>query len=104
MLSAMLWYARNGAVTLTQAAVSYSRVGRLAWPAGPVPLIPNRLWSAVASSLCPQPDSSMGWAIVTAAGTPYRSWGAVAAGAIRLMNACWAAVPGAVDAGGSCLR
>ena len=94
MLSAMLWYTRNGAVRVTQAPFSYSRVGSMSRPAGPVPLIPNRLWSAVASALCPQPDSSMAWAIVTAAGMPYRCCAAIAPGATRLMNACWAAVPG----------
>ena len=94
MLSAMLRYTRNGASRLTQAPFSYSRVGRMSVPAGPAPLIPNRLWSAVASSLCPQPDSSMAWAIVTAAGTPYRCCAAIAPGATRLIKACWAAVPG----------
>ena len=94
MLSAMLWYTRNGAVRVTQAPFSYSRVGSMSRPAGPVPLIPNRLWSAVASALCPHPDSSMAWAIVTAAGMPYRCCAAIAPGATRLMNACWAAVPG----------
>ena len=63
-------------------------------PAGPVPLIPNRLWSLIASALWPQPDSSIAWAIVTAAGTPYRLCIAMAPGATWLMNACCAAVPG----------
>ena len=40
-------------------------------PAGPVPLIPNRLWSLIASALWPQPDSSIAWAIVIAAGMPW---------------------------------
>src|SRR5262249_4630655 len=58
-------------------------------PAGPMPLMPNRLWSVVASVLCPQPDSSMAWAIVTEAGTPYLRCAAMAPGATRLMKACW---------------
>ena len=103
MLSVMLWYTRNGAVRVTQAPFSYSCVGRVLRPAGPVPLIPNRLWSAVASPLCPQPDSSMAWAIVTAAGMPYRCCAAIAPGATRPMNACCAAVPGMPVGGGSCL-
>ena len=46
----------------------------------------------------------MAWAIVTAAGMPYRCCAAIAPGATRLMNACWAAVPGTAADGGSCLR
>ena len=103
MLSAMLWYTRNGAVRVTQMPFSYSCVGRMSLPAGPVPLIPNRLWSAAASPLCPQPDSSMAWAMVTEAGMPYLCWAAIAPGATMLMNACWAAVPGMPVGGGSCL-
>jgi len=74
-------------------------------PAGPVPLIPNRLWSLIASALWPQPDSSIAWAIVTAAGMPYRLCMAMAPGAIWLMNACWEAVPGTcvASAAGTCL-
>src|SRR5437773_3765287 len=74
-------------------------------PAGPVPLIPNRLWSLIASALWPQPDSSIAWAIVTAAGMPYRLCMAMAPGATWLMNACWAAVPGTcvASAAGACL-
>ena len=56
--------------------------------------MPNRLWSLIASALWPQPDSSIAWAIVTAAGMPYRLCMAMAPGAIWLMNSCWAAVPG----------
>src|SRR6185312_14611186 len=63
-------------------------------PAGPVPLMPNKLWSLIARALWPQPDSSIAWAIVTAAGMPYRLGMAMAPGAIWLMNSCWAAVPG----------
>ena len=82
---------------------SYSCVGRMSRPTVPVPLIPNRLWSAVASSLCPQPDSSMACAMVTAAGMPYLCCAAIAPGATRLTNACWAAVPGTPVGGWSCL-
>ena len=103
MLSAMLWYARNGAVRVTHTPFSCSRVGSMS-RAGPAPLIPNRLWSAVASTLRPQPDSSMACAIVTAAGMPYRCCAAIAPGATRLMNACWAAVPGTPAGCSSCLR
>jgi hypothetical protein len=67
-------------------------------PAGPVPLIPNRLWSWLARLLSPQPDSSMAWAMVTAAGTPYRLCAATAPGAIDAINACCAAE---ASAGGS---
>src|SRR5256885_5669721 len=94
MLCAMLWYTRNGAVTVTYCPFWYSCVGSMSAPAGPVPLIPNRLWSLIASALWPQPDSSIAWAIVTAAGMPYRLCMAMAPGAIWLMNACWEAVPG----------
>src|SRR5437762_1016454 len=83
MLSAMLWYTRNGAVRVTHTPFSCSRVGSMSRPAGPAPLIPNRLWSAVASTLRPQPDSSMAWAIVTAAGTPYRCCAAIAADRVQ---------------------
>src|SRR6185437_1231371 len=48
--------------------------------------MPNRLWSWAASVLEPQPDSTMAWAIVTAAGTPYLRWAAIAPGAICSMN------------------
>src|SRR5437879_3625484 len=41
----------------------------------------------------------MACAIVTAAGTPKRCWAAIAPGAIWLMNACCARVPGTL---GSC--
>jgi hypothetical protein len=40
----------------------------------------------------------MAWAIVTAAGTPYRLWAATAPGAMDAMNACCAAE---ASAGGS---
>src|SRR6266567_1575923 len=92
MLSAILWYTRNGAVRVTDLPLSYSWVGCTSLPAGPVPLMPNRLWSLVARLLRPQPDSSIAWAIVTAAGTPYRRWAATAPGATWPMNACWAVV------------
>src|SRR5258705_304228 len=94
MLWATLWYTRNGAVTATYCPFWYSCVGSMSAPAGPVPLIPNRLWSLIASALWPQPDSSIAWAIVTAAGMPYRLCMAMAPGASWLMNACWEAVPG----------
>ena len=47
----------------------------------------------------------MAWAIVTAAGMPYRLWAATAPGATSLMNACCVAVSGpcAAVAGGSFL-
>jgi len=47
----------------------------------------------------------MAWAIVTAAGTPYRCCAAIAPGATALMNACCpvAACNGAVTCDGSCL-
>jgi hypothetical protein len=70
MLSATLWYTRNDAEVLTGCPFTYSWVGSGTLPAGPVPLMPNRLWSWAASWLWPHPDSSMAWAIVTAAGTP----------------------------------
>jgi hypothetical protein len=38
--------------------------------------------------LSPQPDSSMAWAMVTAAGTPYRLCAATAPGAMDAMKAC----------------
>ena len=85
-------------MTVTHWPFSYSRVGRASLPAGPVPLMPNRLWSRIASALWPQPDSSMAWAIVTAAGTPYRLCAAIAPGAIALMKACWLDVSGTCDA------
>src|SRR5580692_8815914 len=88
MLCAMLLYTRNGAFTVTVWPFWYSCVGRRAEPAGPVPLIPNRLLSWVASRLWPQPDSSIACAIVTAAGTPYCCCAASAPGAIALMKAC----------------
>jgi len=72
-------------------------------PAGPVPLIPNRLWSWAASWLPPHPDSSMAWAMVTEAGTPKRCWAAIAPGATSLMNACCTFVPGAVALAGAVL-
>jgi hypothetical protein len=50
--------------------------------------MPNRLWSWLARLLSPQPDSSMAWAMVTAAGTPYRLCAATAPGAIDAMKAC----------------
>src|SRR5919201_5373301 len=102
MLSATLWYTRMGAVTDTIWPFWYSCVGSMSVPAGPVPLIPNRLWSLTASTLWPQPDSSIAWAMVTDAGTPYRLCAARAPGATSLMKACWAAVPGtcAAVAGG----
>ena len=56
---------------MTGRPFTYSVVGYSAPPAGPVPLMPNRLWSWAASVLPPQPDSTIAWAIVTAAGTPY---------------------------------
>src|ERR1700761_2426902 len=56
--------------------------------------MPNRLWYRAARLLWPQADSSIAWAIVTAAGTPKRCWAATAPGATRLMNACWFRVPG----------
>src|SRR6266700_3610508 len=100
MLCATLWYTRNGAVRVTHWPFSYSRVGSMSEPAGPAPLMPNRLWSLIASALCPHPDSSIAWAIVTAAGMPYRLCAASAPGATSLMKACCAAVPGTCAAGG----
>ena len=90
MLCAMLLYTRNGAFTVTAWPFWYSCVGRRTEPAGPVPLIPNRLLSWVASRLWPQPDSSIACAIVTAAGTPYCRCAASAPGAIWAMKACCA--------------
>ena len=78
--------------TLTIWPFSNSWVGCRSLPAGPVPFMPNRLWSRVARPLWPQPDSSMACAMVTAAGTPYRCCVAIAPGAIWSMNACWALV------------
>ena len=88
MLCATLWYTRNGAVTLTHCPFRYSWVGSSSLPAGPAPLMPKRLLSWTARPLCPQPDSSMAWAMVTAAGTPYLRWAAMAPGTTALMNAC----------------
>jgi hypothetical protein len=44
----------------------------------------------------------MAWAIVTAAGTPYRLCAAIAPGAIALMKVCWLEVSGTcvAEAGG----
>src|ERR1022692_3821080 len=86
MLSATLLYRRNAAVRVTALPFSYSCVGSGSLPAGPVPLMPNRLWSLMASSLWPQPDSSMACAIVTDAGTPYLRCAATAPGATSPMN------------------
>jgi hypothetical protein len=92
MLSAMLRYTRNDAVCDTMRPFSNSWVGCGSLPAGPVPFMPNRLWSLVARLLRPQPDSSMACAMVTAAGTPYLCCVATAPGAICSMNACCAPV------------
>src|SRR6185437_907823 len=51
--------------------------------------MPNRLLFLAARRLRPQSDSSMAWAIVTDAGTPYRCSAAIAPGATALMNARW---------------
>src|ERR1022692_346797 len=100
MLSAILLYRRNAAVRVTPLPFSYSWVGSGSLPAGPVPLMPNRLWSLMASSLWPQPDSSMACAIVTAAGTPYLRCAATAPGATLPMNASCALMScGAAGAG-----
>ena len=90
MLCAMLLYTRNGAFTVTAWPFWYSCVGRRTEPAGPVPLIPNRLLSWVASRLWPQPDSSIACAIVTAAGMPYCRCAASAPGATWAMKSCCA--------------
>src|SRR5215471_17189889 len=106
MLSAMLWYTRNGLVVVTDWPFWYSCASCGSLSAGPMPLIPNRLWSLVARPLRPQPDWSMAWAIVTDAGTPYFCCMAMAPGTISAMNARCALVwetdvrPG----GGGCLR
>src|ERR1700750_1059178 len=76
----------------------YSWVGRSTDPDGPVPLMPNRLLSWAASLLCPHPDSSMAWAMVPAAGTPYFCCAAMAPGATELMNACCADALGPAEA------
>ncbi len=91
---------------LTDCPFTYSWVGSGTLPAGPVPLMPNRLWSRAASSLWPHPDSSMACAIVTAAGTPYRRCAASAPGATAPMNACCARVSetGFRRGDGWCLR
>src|SRR5260370_631954 len=60
---------------------SNSWVGRVTLPAGPAPLMPNRLWYCAARLLAPHPDSSIACAIVTDAGTPYRCSAAPAPGA-----------------------
>ncbi len=100
MLSATLLYRRKAAVRLTALPFSYSCVGSEALPAGPVPLMPNRLWSVTASSLWPQPDSSMACAIVTAAGTPYLRCAATAPGATaRIKASCVVMSCGAAGAG-----
>src|SRR5580700_4223511 len=97
MLCAMLLYTRNGAFTVTVWPFWYSCVGRTTEPAGPVPLIPNRLLSWLASMLWPQPDSSIACAIVTAAGIPYCRCAASAPGATWAMKACCADESGADD-------
>jgi hypothetical protein len=102
MLCAMLLYTRNGAFTVTAWPFWYSCVGRRTEPAGPVPLIPNRLLSWVASRLWPQPDSSIACAIVTAAGMPYCCCAASAPGATAAMNACWAEESAADAADAAC--
>src|SRR6516225_8748964 len=95
MLSVMELYTRNGASTVTHCPFSYSWVGIRTEPAGPAPLIPNRLLSCAASWLWPQPDSSIACAIVTAAGTPYWRWAAIAPAATCWIKDCWTAVAGA---------
>src|SRR6201999_2564676 len=87
-------YTQNRASIVTHCPPWNSEVGRLRLPAGPLPLMPNRLWYFAASPLRPQADSSIACAIVTAAGTPNRCCAAIAPGATRLMNACWSLVPG----------
>jgi hypothetical protein len=49
------------------------------------------------SALRPQSDSSMAWAMVTEAGTPYFCSPAIAPGATAAMNACCALVSGRVE-------
>jgi hypothetical protein len=88
MLWATLWYTRKAAMRFTYWLFRYSCVGSQSLPAGPLPLIPNKLWSLAASSLWPQADSSMACAIVTEAGTPYVCCAEMAPAAISLMNAC----------------
>jgi hypothetical protein len=95
-------YTRKIAVRLTIWPFSNSCVGSMSLPAGPVPLIPKRLWSRVASPLWPQPDSSMAWAIVTAAGTPYLRCVAIAPGEISSMKSCCAVVAAGGDGSGDC--
>jgi hypothetical protein len=80
-------------VVSTQPPFRNSWVGCASLPAGPLPLIPNRLLSWVARELWPHPDSSMACAIVTAAGTPYLLCAATAPGATASMNACSAELP-----------
>jgi hypothetical protein len=75
-------------VVSTQPPFRNSWVGCGSLPAGPLPLIPNRLLSCVARELWPHPDSSIACAIVTAAGTPYLLCAATAPGATASMNAC----------------
>ena len=43
MLSATLWYTRKAALTVTHWPFSNSWVGSMSLPAGPVPLMPNKL-------------------------------------------------------------
>ena len=88
MLCATVLYTRNGAFTVTIWPFWYSCVGRRTEPAGPDPLIPNRLWSSLASWLWPHPDSSIACAIVTAAGMPYCRCAARAPDATAAMKAC----------------
>ena len=86
-------------VVFTSWPFSYSWVDCCRCPPGPVPLMPNRLWSWVARLAWPQPDSSIAWAIVTEAGTPMRCVGDRAR-ATSPMNACCALVsPGRAPAG-----
>ena len=63
--------------------------------------MPKRLWSLTASALWPHPDSSMAWAMVTAAGTPYLACAAMAPGATWLMNACCMGVLGTAAVAGA---
>src|SRR5579862_9856253 len=95
MLCATLSYARNGAIFVTSCPFWNSCVERTTEPAGPVPLMPNRLLSCVASKLWPHPDSSMACAMVTDAGMPYCRCAASAPGATLAINACCADESGA---------
>ncbi len=88
----------NGASIVTHWPFSYSWVGSVDAARRAGSLDAEQVVVLRGEPLSPRPDSSIACAIVTAAGTPYRCCAAIAPGAMRLMNACCACVPGAACA------